>query len=410
MIRPSRGDTDPGSLSPDPADSADVSDVVPAFCPPRRVRDDLSLLRAGMFGPHAMPRPIALPDELRHNAIAQGRLVLTDPEGVHLVELTAVKPVGAQEVTGEMTWLGIPSSRPFASWHLEAPIDLTARNVVVVTAPVDLVAAPPGAYLLVVAATSVEGRIEGNDLVRLALQTARTHHADVAVVPVDLSDQGRCRELADTLGLDATARRALVPPGRTSTGRGSGLVVFLSGLSGSGKSTLSRAAAHRLIERGERVTLLDGDLVRRHLSAGLGFSPADRDANIRRIGWVAAELAFAGGLAICAAIAPSQVVRAQVAQRVLDRGGQFLLVHVATPLNECERRDRKGLYAAARRGELVDFTGVSAPYDIPHEPDLRIDTTGRSVGECVNELLSLIESRRRDQQVGGVRSAVPGHH
>lgn len=383
---------------------------MPAFCPPQRVLDDLSLLRAGLFGPQATPRPVVLPEELRHNAIAEGRLVLTDPEGVHLVELTAVKPVGAQGVIGEVTWRGVPSSRPFASRHLEAPIDLRARDVVVVTAAGDLVATPPGAYLLVVAATSVEGRIEGNDLVRLALTTARTQHAEVAVVPVDLSDQGRCQELADTLGLDASARRALARPTRTSTGQGGGLVVFLSGLSGSGKSTLARAVAHRLIERGERVTLLDGDLVRRHLSAGLGFSPTDRDANIRRIGWVAAELAFAGGLAICAAIAPSQVVRAQVGQRVLDRGGQFVLVHVATPLNECERRDRKGLYAAARRGELADFTGVSAPYDIPVEPDLRIDTTGRSVGECADELLSLIESRQRDQQVGGVRSVAPGHH
>ena len=129
-----------------------------------------------------------------------------------------------------------------------------------------------------------------------------------------------------------------------------GLVVFFTGLSGSGKSTLARALHDLLLEDGTRtVTSLDGDVVRRNLSAGLTFSKADRETNIRRIGWVAAEVARHRGVAICSPIAPFDETRQQVRRYVDDAGGAFFLVHVATPLEECERRDKKGLYARARR-------------------------------------------------------------
>ena len=148
-----------------------------------------------------------------------------------------------------------------------------------------------------------------------------------------------------------------------------GLVLFFTGLSGSGKSTLARALHDLILERGERtVTSLDGDVVRRNLSAGLTFSKADRETNIRRIGWVAAEIARHRGVAICSPIAPFDETRQQVRAMVEDAGGAFFLVHVATPLEECERRDRKGLYAKARRGEIPEFTGISSPYE---EPDGR---------------------------------------
>ena len=129
------------------------------------------------------------------------------------------------------------------------------------------------------------------------------------------------------------------------------MVVFFTGLSGSGKSTLARALVDHILERGERtITSLDGDVVRHHLSKGLGFSREDRETNILRIGFVAAEIARHGGVAICSPIAPFESTRAAVRAMVEAAGGGFLLVHVATPLEECERRDRKGLYARARIG------------------------------------------------------------
>ena len=122
----------------------------------------------------------------------------------------------------------------------------------------------------------------------------------------------------------------------------------------------------RLLEQGERtVTSLDGDVVRRNLSAGLTFSKEDRETNIRRIGWVAAEIARHGGVAIVSPIAPFDETRQQVRAMVDEAGGAFFLVHVATPLEECERRDRKGLYAKARAGEIPEFTGISSPYEEP---------------------------------------------
>jgi sulfate adenylyltransferase len=158
-----------------------------------------------------------------------------------------------------------------------------------------------------------------------------------------------------------------------------GLVIFLTGLSGSGKSTIARDLRDLLAERGDRrVSLLDGDLMRSLLSAGLTFSRADRDLNIARIGYVAAEIARHGGIAICAPIAPYAAARERVRQMVSEVG-DFLLIHVSTPIEVCEARDRKGLYAKARAGLIEQFTGVSDPYDEPDDAFLTIDTsvTGR---------------------------------
>ncbi|MFD0887411.1 adenylyl-sulfate kinase, partial [Streptosporangium algeriense] len=167
-----------------------------------------------------------------------------------------------------------------------------------------------------------------------------------------------------------------------------GLVVFFTGLSGSGKSTVARGLRDALLERGGRtVTYLDGDVVRRLLSAGLTFSKQDRDLNIRRIGFVAAEAARHGGLAICAPIAPYAATREEVREMVEAVGADFLLVHVATPLEECERRDRKGLYAKARAGLIPEFTGISDPYEEPDDADLVVDTTSISVDQAVRQVL-----------------------
>lgn len=165
-------------------------------------------------------------------------------------------------------------------------------------------------------------------------------------------------------------------------------MIFFTGLSGSGKSTVARGLRDALLERGSRtVTYLDGDVVRHLLSAGLTFSKKDRDLNIRRIGFVAAEVARHGGLAICAPIAPYAATREEVRAMVEAVGADFLLVHVSTPLAECERRDRKGLYAKARAGLIPEFTGISDPYEEPDDADMEIDTTDISVDRAVHQVL-----------------------
>ena len=170
-----------------------------------------------------------------------------------------------------------------------------------------------------------------------------------------------------------------------------GFTVFFTGLSGAGKSTLARALAARLMEMGGRsVTLLDGDIVRRHLSSELGFSKAHRDINVRRIGFVASEITKNRGIAICAPIAPYRQTRRDV-RAMIEAVGGFIEVHVATPIETCEARDRKGLYAKARAGLIPEFTGVSDPYEIPETPELAIDTTGLGIDEAVQGVLLKLE-------------------
>jgi sulfate adenylyltransferase len=172
---------------------------------------------------------------------------------------------------------------------------------------------------------------------------------------------------------------------------GGGRTVFLSGLSGSGKSTIARALVEAMAPE-RSITLLDGDVVRTHLSRGLGFSREDRDINIRRIGWVAAEVTKHGGLAVCAPIAPYDETRKWVRGIVEAAGGPsaFVLVWVSTPLEECERRDVKGLYAAARAGEITGFTGIDDPYEPPDDAELVIDTTSVSVESAVELILTAL--------------------
>jgi sulfate adenylyltransferase len=169
-----------------------------------------------------------------------------------------------------------------------------------------------------------------------------------------------------------------------------GLAIFFTGLSGSGKSTIARGLAEALTERGDRtVSLLDGDHVRRLLSAGLTFSRADRDLNIARIGYVAAEVARHGGIAICAPIAPYAQARA-VARKLVTEVGDFLLIYVSTPVEVCAARDRKGLYAKARAGLIKGFTGVSDPYEEPRDADLVLDTSAMTRDQAVSAVLRLL--------------------
>ena len=172
-----------------------------------------------------------------------------------------------------------------------------------------------------------------------------------------------------------------------------GFTVFFTGLSGSGKSTIANVVMTRLLETGGRsITLLDGDLVRGHLSSELGFSKEHRDLNIRRIGFVAAEVTQAGGIAICAPIAPYDAVRKEVREMV-KRGGGFALVHVSTPVETCEQRDRKGLYAKARAGIIKEFTGISDPYEEPDDAELVIDTTSVEPDEAARTVIDYLDAQ-----------------
>ena len=171
-----------------------------------------------------------------------------------------------------------------------------------------------------------------------------------------------------------------------------GFTVFFTGLSGSGKSTIANALMVKLMEMGGRpVTLLDGDIVRKNLSSELGFSKVHRDLNIRRIGYVASEITKNGGIAICAPIAPYATTRRAVRQEV-EAFGAFIEVHIATSIDECERRDRKGLYKLARAGTIKEFTGISDPYDVPAAPELRIETEHVEVDNCAQQILLKLES------------------
>ena len=171
-----------------------------------------------------------------------------------------------------------------------------------------------------------------------------------------------------------------------------GFTIFFTGLSGSGKSTVAQALIARLREIGGRaITLLDGDIVRKHLSSELGFSREHRDINIRRIGFVAAEITRHGGIAVCAPIAPYAVTRRQV-RAMVEAAGGFFEVYVATPIEECERRDRKGLYAKARAGIIKEFTGVSDPYEAPEHAELVIDTSHYTPAEAAQLIVTRLEN------------------
>lgn len=172
---------------------------------------------------------------------------------------------------------------------------------------------------------------------------------------------------------------------------GQGFTVFFTGLSGSGKSTIANAFLVKLLEMGGRpVTLLDGDIVRKNLSSELGFSKEHRDLNILRIGFVASEITKNGGIAICAPIAPYDATRKSV-REVIEPVGGFVLVHVSTPLDVCEERDRKGLYAKARAGIIPEFTGISDPYEEPEDAELVIDTSNLAPDEAANQIILYLE-------------------
>ena len=185
--------------------------------------------------------------------------------------------------------------------------------------------------------------------------------------------------------------------------RGHGFSLWFTGLSGAGKSTIAEAVTSQLRERGHRVEVLDGDEVREHLSRGLTFSKEDRDINVRRIGWIASVLARNGVVAITAAISPYRATRNEVRSmhdEVVPPNATkaaFIEIHIATPLEVCEDRDVKGLYAKARSGEIPEFTGVSDPYEAPEKCEITIPTQNQSIEESAAMVLAYLDERGLSQ-------------
>ncbi|QSB04585.1 adenylyl-sulfate kinase [Natronoglycomyces albus] len=227
-----------------------------------------------------------------------------------------------------------------------------------------------------------DGQWRAIDEIEPPFQRAGLTDAEVA----DMLDRGFGLPEWHTPPAVAAELRRTRPPRRER-----GLVVFFTGLSGSGKSTIARGVHETLVESGDRtVSLFDGDVVRQLLSSGLGFSQTDRSTNVRRIGYVAAEVGRHGGIALACPIAP-YVADRDVAKALADAAGaDFVLVHVATPLEVCEARDRKGLYAKARAGKIKEFTGISDPYEEPTNPELTIDTSKISVDQGVDKVMEYL--------------------
>jgi len=179
----------------------------------------------------------------------------------------------------------------------------------------------------------------------------------------------------------------------THLSRNVGVTVFFTGFSGAGKSTIAEILLEKLsAQTGRAVTLLDGDEVRKHLSSELGFSKTHRDLNIRRIGFVAAEITKHGGLCVCAPIAPYELVRNEV-RAMIERYGVFVLVHVNTPIGICENRDPKGLYVKARAGLISHFTGITDPYEEPRHAEIVVDTTQKSAEEAADAILDYLSGQ-----------------
>ncbi|MET0998149.1 MAG: adenylyl-sulfate kinase [Marmoricola sp.] len=416
----------------------------PQYCPTPRELDDLELLLSGALAPltafHDPSDPgvtLALPPEVADAP----EVDLVDPEGLPLARYVlggrAASEASDQSRPRHLIALSTPAYGPFRRLHL-TPAQVHEQYAGALTVPV---AAPLTVDDLELITRTANGRA----VVLLALNGTGTpqHVSPVGLVRATLaaadllggraaseaSDQPRPTahvvaaplpshgdpDLDHALGQQVTANYATGDV-LAVTGEGEwpdeiaaivdqdqpsdderGFVVFFTGLSGSGKSTLARALHDQILEDGRRtVTSLDGDVVRRNLSAGLTFSKADRETNIRRIGWVAAEIARHRGIALCSPIAPFDETRKQVRQMVEDAGGEFVLVHVATPLEECERRDRKGLYAKAHAGEIPEFTGISSPYEEPEDAAVRIDTTGRTIEDALEDLMPHLPFHRAD--------------
>jgi len=379
------------------------------YCPTARELDDLELLIGGALAPLERFNEPRSPVTLTLPAGTEDDVELVDPEGLPLALVSTSSSDG-----WPVTPLTHAQFGPFRRLYLtpaQARDQYAGATWVPVSGPLSkadlsLLAERGPVVFLVLAGHGTPEGLSTVGLIRASLEAAR-RLGNTKVVVVPLPSHGDA-EVDHELGLRVLQNyskgdefvvlpdndgplyksiRKIVEHDRPGPEE-QGLVLLFTGLSGSGKSTLARAFMDKLLEQGERtVTSLDGDVVRRNLSAGLTFSREDRETNIRRIGWVAAEISRHGGVAVCSPIAPFDSTRQHVRADVEAAGGAFFLVHVATPLEECERRDRKGLYAKARAGEIPEFTGISSPYEEPEDAAVRVDTTGRTIDDALDDVL-----------------------
>ncbi len=355
---------------------------------------ELELAGAGAYPggmAYGSPDDLDTPSLLFRGKGHQGEIVLVDLESTPVAKVTVQ---GERTVDGG-TWITGPieTLRPLTQGVFReirlGTAEASAKDVLVLDGD------QTDADVTAVDAIVV---LDGDDPARTARrvrwaleQTAKTY-----VLPEpDLHALSRAKrhKLLAALTTRLLGGKAKVVEGNTV--KGDGCVVLFTGLSGSGKSTLARAVAHLLQSADEReVTLLDGDEVRSMVSKGLGFSREDRELNVRRIGWIASLVSRHGGVALCAPIAPYTSSRAEL-REMAEAHGSFVLVHVNTPLEVCEERDRKGLYAKARAGEILFFTGISDPYEAPSDADLVVDTSKEDIDVLAERVAKAVRATAR---------------
>jgi sulfate adenylyltransferase len=398
--------------------------------------------------PWPLPVVLEVPPDVAAIASAAGTLRLTDEEGALVGEVSVTEvwtvPTGGPAVAGPVRPLGPVSRGAYPALRRAVADADVSRDRPLLAVP--LTRAPDHGFLSAVGSRAAEldadvmlmplvgaGRTSDLDapaLVRAAGSVRELLGPGVRVLPIPLPGHGADEDRAlpyiaaaygathvvcpvaitppglaasvVSLELQDPSARATFPAaverelrrsGRDGSAQAAGFAVLLTGLSGSGKSTIARALHEALLERTNRtVSMLDGDIVRRMLSSELGFSRSHREMNVRRIGYVAAEVARHRGIAICTPIAPYTSTRREF-RRIVESVGKLLLVHVCTPLEVCESRDRKGLYAKARAGLIAEFTGISDPYETPMDADLRIDASRISVDDAVEQILATLSVR-----------------
>lgn len=375
--------------------------------------DGLELVLGGLLGPidgYRLPGR-AEPDwpfdaslAVPVHAAEASALVLTDSENTPLAELVILDRSpdgpGRSWVAGRVTPLKRAEHPPARHLRISSPVDLSDRAVALFSDRVeasDVLTAmnsADGRQMAFIGVAS-EGASDKDARLMEELQRsvrlipgASAHYLAAPAMGSDSSRESVLDAVLSTIGV-----REPLDLRRASAERASGAVVVFSGLSGAGKSTIARGLVEALAASSlARPVLLDGDDVRHELSSGLGFSREDRDRNLTRIAWVAARIAEVGGLAVCAPIAPFASSRTAMRDRVTPTS-PFILIHVATPLAVAEARDRKGLYAKARAGEIRDFTGIDSPYESPDDADLVLDTSESTVDECVQRVVELLTQR-----------------